>query len=259
MLIDSHCHLPHPKYLKSTAQIIEDAKAAGVSRFINIGTSLQDNLQNLQISDQYPEVYSALAIYPHEDIDTSLADLGRELEKQLTMSQKIVAVGECGLDITDDKEGRSIKDQIELLNIQLALALKFKLPVVIHNRGGDDQIFDILKPYTAQGLTGVAHCFSSTQDIAQQYLDNNFYISFSAMITYKGRDELREVAKCAPLDRILVETDAPYLPPQQFRGHPNEPKNVIEVAKMLSELRIQAFEKIAEYTYNNTCRLFSIS
>jgi TatD DNase family protein len=258
MVIDSHCHLPHKKYPKDLAQVISDAQAAGVGKFISVGTSLSENLHVLDVAERYPDVYCALAIYPHEDRDQTLDTLRQELARQLKMSTKIVAVGECGLDITEWEGGRYAQDQIDLFEMQLALAIEHKLPLILHNRGGDDLVFDILKPYVAQGLSGVAHCFSSDQEVAQRYLDFNFYLSFSAMITYKGRETLRSVAAWAPLDRILVETDAPYLPPQHLRGQINEPKNVVEVAKKLAEIRKVDYETVAEATYSNTVKLFNL-
>lgn len=258
MLIDTHCHLPHKKYSKTLDQIIADAAKSGIANMVNIGTSLKENTEALKVSEKYINVFSAVGIYPHDDKEVLLETLESELTKQILSSKKVVAIGECGLDISNWEGGRSVKEQIPLFEMQLALASKHNLPVVIHNRGGDDVIFDILTPYTQKGLIGVAHCFASDKGVAQRYLDLGFYLSFSAMITYKGRDALREVAKWVPQDRILVETDAPYLPPQQFRGQVNEPKNVVEVAKKLAEIRGEQLENIENFTYSNACQLLSL-
>jgi len=174
------------------------------------------------------------------------------------LSKKIVAIGECGLDISEWTNQRPVDEQIALFEMQLELAVKNNLPVVIHNRGGDDVIMSILDPFVKRGLTGVAHCFSSTWEVATQYLDRGFYLSFSGMITYKARNLVRETAEKVPLDRFLVETDAPYLPPEGFRGKPNEPKNVVEVAKKVAEIRKLEFDKVCDLSYSNTCKLFGL-
>jgi|SRR3989344_5851969 len=259
MLIDSHCHLPHPKYKKSSKDIINDAKDAGVTRLINIGTSVENNLEVIKVSTEYENVYSAVAVYPHEDTDKSLDFLRDTLDGQLSLSNKIVAVGECGLDIGQWEGGRHVEDQISLFEMQLELAVRHKLPVVIHNRNGDDRIMDILDKFARQNVIGVAHCFSSSWDVAQKYLDRGFFLSFSGMFTYKARAKLQEIVKKVPLDRFLLETDAPYLPPEGFRGQPNEPKNVVEVAKKFAEIRGLEFDKVADLSYSNTCRLFGIN
>jgi TatD DNase family protein len=259
MLIDSHCHLPHKKYGKPLERVINDAKEAGVVKLINIGTSLQNNLEILEVSSEFENVYSAIAIYPHDDLDKPLDVLRNELDAQLDLSKKIVAVGECGLDITDWQGGRPIDDQIPLFEMQLELAIKHKLPIAIHNRNGDNLVMDILDKYVSQNITGVIHCFSSDWEVAKKYLDRGFYISFSGMLTYKGRKELHETVKNIPLDRFLVETDAPYLPPEGFRGQPNEPKLVVEVAKKFAEIRNEEFDKIADLSYSNTCKLFVLN
>ncbi len=259
MLIDSHCHLPHPKYKKSLKNIINDAKNAGVTRLINIGTSVKSNLEVIGVSTEYENVYSAVAVYPHEDMDKSSDFLQDTLDKQLSLSNKIVAVGECGLDIGTWDEGRPIKDQISLFEMQLELAVKHKLPVVIHNRNGDGYIMDILDKFAHQNVTGVAHCFSSDWGVARKYLDRGFFLSFSGTLTYKTGVELQEIVKKVPLDGFLLETDAPYLPPEGFRGQPNEPKNVVEVAKKFAQIRNIAFDKIANLSYSNTCKVFKIN
>lgn len=263
MLIDSHCHLPGEKYEKPTEDLIKEANWAGVTKLINIGTSLKDNLATLEVSSKFDNVYSAIAIYPHEDLDKSVDTLRQELDTQLNSSKKIVAVGECGLDINEiaiaAHATRSVKAQLEVLEFQLELAVKHSLPVVLHNLNGDALIMETLDRFVNRGLVGVAHCFSSTLDVAKQFLDRGFYLSFSGMITYKSRHEVRAAAKMVPLDRFLVETDSPWLPPEGFRGKPNEPKHVVEVAKKFAEVRGISFEKVSSLSYSNTCSLFRLN
>lgn len=258
MLIDSHCHIPHRKYERSIEQIVKDAQEAGVARLINIGTSLDENKIALETSEKFENVYTAIAIYPHEDLGRDLKDLINHLSAQIDSSKKVVAVGECGIDITDWPGGRDLNEQLDLFEMQIQLAIKKKLPLIIHNRNGDEYVLNLLKKYQSQGLYGVIHCFSSDWEVAKSFLDSNFHISFGGMITYKSRKDLLEVVGKVPEDRILIETDSPYLPPDGFRGQPNEPRNVAVVAAKIAEVRGVSFDKISELTYSNTCKLFNL-
>lgn len=168
-----------------------------------------------------------------------------------------MGVGECGIDITEWKGGRNIDKQIELFEMQIKLALKNNLPVVIHNRNGDEQIFEVLEKYNGKGLTGVFHCFTSSWETAQRALDSGFYLSFTGIITYPSGKDIWETVEKAPLDKILVETDAPYLSPQGLRNKVNEPKYVKITAKTLADIKKISFAKLSEATYKNSCQLFS--
>ena len=258
MLIDSHCHLFHDKYNKKAADIVVDAVSEGVTRMICIGTSLEENIPVLKAVDSFPEVYGAIGIYPHDDLDIPVPVLMEKLEKQVKTNQKIVAIGECGIDITDWHGGRNINDQLILFEEQLKLAVKLKLPVVIHNRNGDAYVVELVKKYISNGLRGVIHCFVSNQEFAINMLNLGFYLSFSGNITYPSNRELREIVANVPNDRFLVETDSPYLPPQGHRGEVNEPKYVKIVAEKVADVKTISFEKACEYAYNNTCTLFNI-
>ncbi len=258
MLIDSHCHLHDEKYEKTVEQLLDEASKAGVSRFINIGTSIKENLMGIEIADKFENVYQTVAIYPHAEQEKPLLQIQNELSGQLMLSKKVVGIGECGIDIAGQSNERNLKDQIELLEMQLQLAIENRVPVVIHNRGGDAVLFDILDEFVPLGLRGVAHCFSQSQEIADNYLERGFYVSFSGMLTYPSRADLRDTAKNIPIDKVMFETDAPYLPPQGFRGQINEPKHVVEVAKTFSEVTLLPFDKVCDIAYSNTCKLFGI-
>lgn len=257
MLIDSHCHLPHKNYARPTSDVLNAARDAGVVKFINIGTHFSNNIQVIELANNNNDVFAAIGVYPHEERNIPVDQLKNTLRNQLASSNKIVGVGECGLDITDLSGARDTKEQIAIFEMQLQLAVELGLPVIIHNRGGDDLIFDIMAPFVNQGLTGVAHCFASDWDVAKKYLDIGFYISFSGMLTYKSRRELQDVAIKVPNDKFLVETDSPYLPPDGFRGQPNEPMHVVEVAQKIALLKNLPFEKVADLSYSSTCRLFT--
>jgi len=258
MLIDSHCHLSHGNYTKSTETLIHEAHEVGVTKLINVGTSIKDNLRNLQVSEKFSDVYSTVAIYPHEDKEKSVRELQEALESQLKLSNKIVAIGECGIDLGSWEGGRTLEEQRELFEMHIRLALENDLPLVVHNRGGDGLVLELLDKYKNKKLRGVAHCFASDWVFAQELLKRDFYLSFSGMITYKSRSQLREVVSNVPQEAFLVETDAPYLPPEGFRGLPNEPKHVVEVVKKIAEIKNLPFDKVCDLSYSTTCRLFKL-
>jgi TatD DNase family protein len=257
MLIDSHCHFPHQKYKKSIEEIISDAKKAGVEKFIGIGTSIDDNIKSIAVADKYKQIFTTVGIYPHEDMDKDILFLEETLQKQLKLSKKVVGIGECGIDISEWKNGRKIQDQIEIFEMQLKVASENNLPICIHNRNGDAHIINVLNKFKGN-IQGVIHCFSSSWDFAKQMLGFGFYISFSGSITYPGKDMLLEVVKKVPEDRFLLETDSPYLTPQGHRGEVNYPEYVRIVAEKASRIKEKPLDEICRLSSANTCRLFKI-
>lgn len=260
MLIDSHCHIPHKKYGKSAAEVIDEAHEAGIEKLIAVGTSIKENRRLLKILENHSNVYGTLAIYPHDDKEKPISELKTYLKETLTQSSKIVAIGETGIDISRWEGGRDLAQQQQLFRMHLDIATKHNLPVVIHNRNGNKPVLDILKEYKSNhpNLTGVFHCFDQDWEFARCILKLGFYISFTAMVTYPKKETLLEVVKNIPLDKLLVETDAPYLPPQSHRGEPNYPKYVKIVAEKVAQVKQIPFEEVAKHTYDNTCRLFSL-
>ncbi len=257
MLIDSHCHLPDN--LDEAKTVVNFAEADGVVKMINIGTSLKDSRDALTMANHFDNVWSTAAVYPHEDREISIDEIVNELEILIDSSPKIVAIGECGIDLADGENERSLIDQCELFEAQIKLAIKKDLPLVIHNRNGDKYVLELLKKYSSTGnLRGVAHCFASDWEVAQQLINLNFLISFSGMITYPSRKSLLGVVKNVSLDNFVLETDAPYLPPQGHRGEKNEPKYVKIVAQKVAEVKELPFELIAKLSYENTSRVFNI-
>jgi TatD DNase family protein len=260
-LIDSHCHLPHT--LEPATGWVQEALEAGIEKIINVGTSLKDSTKALKTANNFENVYSTVSVYPHEDRTITVLEIEKQLTKFLETelpSGKVVAIGETGLDITDWQKGRSIEEQLKLFEIHLNLANKFKLPLIIHNRNGDERLLQFLRRAKLENpeLKGVAHSFSSTLETAQELIELGFYISFSGMITYPSRKELREVLKELPLEHVLVETDSPYLPPQGHRGEENRPKYVKIVAEKIAEVTGKTAEEIAVQTHKNTCSVFNL-
>jgi TatD DNase family protein len=256
MLIDSHCHLP--KNREETEKIISEANEEGVVKFINIGTNSKDSVRAIEVAKQYEEVYATVGVYPHDDKEISLGKLKKQLQRLVESSDKVVGIGECGIDITNRSEGRTIDGQVALFEMQIELALKNNLPIVIHNRNGDDQVLKTLEKYRGEKLKGAAHCFDSNWEMAKDLLDFNFYISFSGLVTYPNKEALLEVVRNVPLDKFLLETDSPYLPPQQHRGKKNYPKYVKMVALSVAEEKKEPFAEICEHSFENTSNVFSI-
>ncbi len=254
MLIDSHCHLPPDPNL--VQKILTNADENDVRYVVNIGTDLRENLTVMEISQKYENVFGVIGIYPHSHRDRPINSVIVELEKQLQAKPtRIVAIGECGIDITELPDQRPVADQIQLFEQQLELAKKYNLPVVIHNRNGNEQVFEALKKCEGS-ITGVAHCFDDDWETARKYLDLGFFISFSGFVTYNSKKHLLDVVRNVPNDRFVIETDSPYILPKGISEKPNEPKNVKMVARKIAEVKQKSYEEISSLSVENTLRLF---
>lgn len=254
MLIDSHCHLP--KSSLEVEQILKDAQSEGVQKLICIATDTEEFGTNILHTQKFEDIYTTVGIYPHNERNLIIEDQEKFLRSALSQP-KVVGVGECGIDITEWRGGRSVEDQILVFEMQIRLAVELDLPIVIHNRNGDDIVLEVLNQYKGQ-IKGVAHCFASSWEVAQKFLDLGFYISFSGLITYPSRKELLETVLNVPNDRFVVETDSPYLPPQGFRGKNNEPKYVKIVAQKVAEIKGISLEAVSDFSYHNTSQLFNL-
>jgi TatD DNase family protein len=261
MLIDSHVHLDGPQYDDDRDAVIERARAAGVGIMLEIaGSDIgQGSLgPGLCLADDYDFIYAAVGLHPHE---ASL--FGVEVEQQLRAAAshpKVVGWGEIGLDYHYDHSPRDV--QRNVLRRQLELAREFRLPVIIHTREAEDDTIDILREGWSDGeareIGGVFHCFSGSRRLAEAALNLGFHLSFSGVVTFKTAAELREIAAWAPLDRLLVETDCPYLAPIPYRGKRNEPAFVRETAALIARLRGMDPDELAAATSLNFLRLFRI-
>lgn len=260
MLIDSHCHLPHKLYKKDLDTIIMEANRVGVTGFINIGTSLKESEKARGVADKHDNVWFSVAIYPHEERKRSIDVTLKRLEEDFLINkhEKLVAIGECGIDISNWENGRDIDEQLELFEKQILLAIKYDLPIIIHNRNGDKKILNLLEKYVPKGLRGVVHCFDSDWEFAKKVIDLGFYISFSGMVTFPSKVVLVEVIKNVPLDKFLIETDAPYLAPVPHRGKINYPAYVKIVAEKIAEIKGKSIDEISNLSYSNTSKLFNL-
>jgi len=254
MLVDSHCHLDFPDFSEERAEIVARALAAGVGRMVTISTRVRRFPQILEIAESYDEVYCSVGTHPHnaaEEPDVTADELVR-----LSVHPKVVAIGEAGLDYHYDKSPRDV--QAAGFRTHIAAARETGLPLVIHARSADDDVAAILEDETGKGaFPFILHCFSSGRRLAEVGVALGGYVSFSGILTFKNSAELRAIAALVPRDRLLVETDAPYLAPVPHRGQRNEPSFVVETAKVLAGTIGVTAGEIAALTTENFFRLFS--
>jgi TatD DNase family protein len=254
MLIDTHCHLDFPDFEAEREAIIERAGAAGVGQMITISTRVKTFDTILGIAERYANVFCSVGTHPHnadEELDIETADLVR-----LSAHPKVVAIGEAGLDYFYDNAPRDA--QVIGLRRHIAAARETGLPLVIHSRSADEDMAAILTEETGKGaFPFLLHCFSSGPDLARVGVELGGYVSFSGILTFPKSEELREIAKTVPRDRVIVETDAPYLAPKPFRGKRNEPAYVAHTAQVLAETIGVSTDEIAAITTDNAFRVFS--
>lgn len=254
MLVDSHCHLDRlnlSPYEGDLSKALAAAEARGVGQFLCISVSA-DNIQNIiNIAQQYPRVLASVGVHP---CDVASGTVTYEQLCAFASQDKVVALGETGLDYHYETESKSL--QHESFAMHLEAGKELDLPIVVHTREAKKDTIDLIREHGGLESAGVMHCFTEDWEMAKQSLDLNYYISISGIVTFKNAEQIREVVRNMPLDRLLVETDSPYLAPIPFRGKPNEPKNVRETAQYIADLRGLPLEKLAEITTENFYRLF---
>lgn len=251
MLIDSHCHLFYENLKNNLPAVLERANELGVTRFVCVGTNLEDSRASLKLAEEYEFVYASAGIHPHDAKDVEDGYL-QELEELLS-HPKMVACGEMGLDYFRNISDPSV--QIKVFREQMELADGINKPVIFHNREADTDMVEILSKY--KNVQGVAHCFSSDLRTANAFIELGYFISFSGNLTFKN-SVLPGVAKLLPLERLMVETDSPYLSPAPFRGKPNEPGRTRFVADKLAEIQGIPIDIVAYKTSENAKNLFGL-
>jgi TatD DNase family protein len=255
-LVDSHCHLDFPDFAPELDAVVARAKAAGVTRMITIGTRLQRFAGVRAVAERFDDVFCTVGTHPHNAGEEGENGVAPDVIARLAEHPKVVGIGEAGLDYFYDKSPREA--QARGLRAHIAAARISGLPLVIHARAADEDMGNILEDEMGKGaFAAVLHCFSSGPELARRGLALGLYLSFSGILTFKTATELKEVAAAAPADRILVETDAPYLAPGKYRGKRCEPAHVVETAKVLAELRGVSLDAIAATTTANVHRLFA--
>jgi TatD DNase family protein len=253
MLVDSHCHLEFPDFAPEQEAVIDRARAAGVGHMLTISTRVRRFAEIARIAESHADISCSLGTHPHsaeEEQDVTVADL-----VELARHPKVIGIGETGLDYYYDNSPRDLQQAAFRRHIQAALQLD--LPLIVHTRDADEDTIRIMREEGAgSGLSGVIHCFSSSRQLADEALEFGFHISFSGIVTFKKSAELREIAQTVPLDRMLVETDAPFLAPTPKRGQRNEPSYVTHTARVLAELHAMDEAALAECTTENFFELF---
>ena len=258
MFIDSHAHIDGPEFDADRDEIIARAQAARVSTILNVGTGDPHSgvlERAVALGKTHEQVYTAIGTHPH---DARLYDDEAEARiKSLIQSERVLAWGEIGLDFHYDNSPRDV--QVAVFKRQLRAAREVDLPVVIHTREAERETIEILQTdYEGAGRRGVFHCFSGSMELAERAFELGFMISFSGIVTFKKADELRAIAKQVPLNRLLIETDCPYLTPVPYRGKRNEPAYVVEVARCLAGIHAIEIEEMARVTSENFSRVFRL-
>ncbi|HXD29880.1 MAG TPA: TatD family hydrolase [Pyrinomonadaceae bacterium] len=259
MFVDSHAHIDGNEYDADREQVIQRARDAGLRAILNVGTGDPHSgafERAVALAQQYSGVYAAIGVHPH---DARLFDAAAEerISKLIKSSPKILAWGEIGLDYHYDNSPREVQRTVFRRQLQLARAAQ--LPVIIHTREAEEDTIQILRDeWSNSESRGIMHCFSGSLDLAQATMELGFMISFAGVVTFKKADDLRAVAREVPLDRLLIETDCPYLTPIPFRGRRNEPAHVVEVARALGTIHGKSVDEIGETTAANFANLFGL-
>jgi TatD DNase family protein len=254
LLVDHHCHLDVPEFAADLDGVVARARAAGVGMLLSISMRVRRHADTVRIAEAYPDVFCSVGTHPHcahGELDVPVEEIVR-----LAGHAKVIAIGEAGLDYFYDNSPRAAQEQG--FRKQIAAARQTGLPLVIHARDADDDIAAILEEESARGgFAAVLHCFTGGAELARRALALGIYISFSGILTFRKSDALREVAHSVPLERLLVETDAPFLAPGKYRGKRNEPAYVVETARELARVKGISFEALAAATTDNFFRLYS--
>jgi TatD DNase family protein len=254
MLVDSHCHLDFPDFAAELDAVVERARDAGIGRMVTICTRVRKFPQVLAVAEKYPDIFCSVGTHPHNAHEE--LDIGAAALIKLTQHPKVVALGEAGLDYHYDKSPRDA--QTQGFRQHVAAARETGLPLVIHAREADADMSRILEEETGKGaFPAVLHCYTGGRDLAFRAMELGLHMGFTGILTFKNGQDLRAIAKDLPAERILVETDSPYLAPLPYRGKRNEPSYVVNTAKVLAETRGVSEEEIARQTTENFFRLFA--
>lgn len=268
MLVDTHCHINimikeqfdvplSAKDISQAQAIIDDAAHNSVSTIINVGTSIIESHNCIMLAQQYPHVYAAVGIHPNDATSAWQHDM-QDLKKMMSKKTdyKIVGIGECGLDFHYPDYNK--QQQYDVFKAHIELALEYDLALIIHSRDAYDETLSILEPFKHDIKRGVMHCFSYDNSFAQQVIEWHYLLGIGGTITYPRNEVLRDIVRTVPLEKIVLETDAPFLPPQSMRGKKNHPQYIRAIAEYIAQLKNKSIETIAQTTTANACRLFAL-
>jgi len=251
MFVDTHTHLDFETYDEDRESVIQRAIENKVSALVTIGVDIPTSKKAVQLAEKYVSVYAAVGIHPTDCKDTKQADL--KVIRELAGHEKVVALGEIGLDYHHMRA--PVEKQKKVFSDQIALARELKLPIIVHNRESHNDVYDILVSENATEVGGVLHSFSGDSDFLENILLTNFYISFTGAITYK-KNTSQPLVKQVPIERLLLETDSPFLAPVPLRGKRNEPSFLVHTARIIADIKGVSFEELAKATTENANRLF---
>lgn len=257
VLVDSHAHIGARAFNKDRNEVVERARKAGVAAIVDVGSDLESSETAIALTQQYEEVYAVVGFHPHNAAGMANGDVDKLAG--LAAEPKVVAIGEIGLDFYRNLSPQD--DQVDALERQLALAEELGLPVVIHSRNAHEEVLGILTRWAGRSRLdrplGVLHCFSGDTSLAEKYVDMGFFISIAGPVTYRN-SHAPEIARNVPLEKLVIETDCPYLAPEPYRGKRNEPSYVSLVADRIGQIRGMPREAVAEQTVENALRLFRL-
>ncbi len=252
MFVDTHSHIQMREFDHDRAEALTRAEAAGIGLMLAVGYHLEASRKAVEAAGRYPQVYASVGIHPH-DAETC-DDAAEETLRALTKQPKIVAIGEAGLDFFRDRAPRTI--QADAFRRQIRLAMELDLPLIVHDRDAHQETMRLLKEEAAQRV--LLHCFSGDLIMAEEAWARGYYVSIAGPVTYPKNDALREIVRKAKTDRLLLETDCPYLPPQTFRGQRNEPAHLLHTAQEVARLLEMRLDELGHLTTENACRLFRL-
>lgn len=252
MIYETHTHFDDKAFNDDREDAIRGALAAGVGRFVNIGASMDSSRASVELAHKYPEFLAAVGVHPEECKDLTEDDMAQI--KEYTKDDNVVAIGEIGLDYYWDEPERDI--QKKWFARQINLALETRLPIIVHSREAAKDTYDIIKAENAEKVGGIIHCFSYSVEVARQFLDAGFYIGVGGVVTFKNGRKLKEVVEYTPLERIMTETDSPYMAPVPNRGKRNTSEYLPYIIREIADIKGISVQEVEEVTYNNAVRLF---
>ena len=272
MLTDTHCHLTNEELQDDIEGVVKRANDRGVTRIITAGTDFKTSQKAIELSEKFPSILTTIGLHPEEAMDMTMAEIDTEVDRisQLIQARKVLAIGEIGMDRdwiqhmaqeknADDFEvfqNNSFEKQKYALNQHLELALQTELPVIIHCRGAEEDLFEILSRFTQNGGRGVLHSFTGDESFLEHFVQLGWFVSFNGIITFENGENVRGLCREVPVGQILLETDAPFLAPEPHRGKPCEPQYIVEISRKLAEIKGVAIEELESILEENVGKLF---
>lgn len=254
-IFETHAHYDDEAFAEDRAETLARVQGAGIERIVNMGASLRGCRDTIALTEEYPYVYGVIGVHPSDCGDLTDADI--DWLEEMSQKEKILGIGEIGLDYYWPEPDHEI--QKKWFRAQLELARKVKLPVVIHSRDAAKDTMDIMKELHAEEIGGVIHCFSYSKEMAQEYVKMGFYIGVGGVVTFKNGVKLKEVVEAIPMERIVLETDSPYLAPVPNRGKRNDSGNLLYVAQEIARIKGLSIEEACEITWKNACDLYKMT